>query len=127
MHGSPLWIATWRLPNDRRCHRDRDGLSPPVDRVRRALTTREALATWLMPNDFAPEVGRGFAFRVEAQHGWTLYTHDLTRLQAFYTDLLGMEVVPQLTGPNFMFLRSAGIGTICAAVAQGRSLHLEAT
>lgn len=43
----------------------------PVDRVWRALTTREALATWLMPNDFAPEVGRRFTFRVEAQHGWS--------------------------------------------------------
>jgi predicted enzyme related to lactoylglutathione lyase len=36
------------------------------------------------------------------------YAHDLARLQEFYTDLLGMEVVPQFTGPDFAFLRSAG-------------------
>ncbi|GHG51095.1 hypothetical protein GCM10012320_20300 [Sinomonas cellulolyticus] len=37
--------------------------SPPA--VWRALTTRELLAQWLMPNDFAPEVGHRFHFRTE--------------------------------------------------------------
>jgi uncharacterized protein YndB with AHSA1/START domain len=34
----------------------------PVERVWSALTSREALAVLLMPNDFAPEIGRDFTF-----------------------------------------------------------------
>jgi uncharacterized protein YndB with AHSA1/START domain len=34
----------------------------PVAAVWRALTDRAALATWLMPNDFAPAVGQRFRF-----------------------------------------------------------------
>ncbi len=37
----------------------------PVQRVWAALTSAEALAAWLMPTDFAPEVGRAFT---EVQH-----------------------------------------------------------
>ncbi len=36
--------------------------SHPVSAVWRALTDRAALATWLMPNDFAPAVGQRFRF-----------------------------------------------------------------
>ncbi|MFP2923911.1 SRPBCC family protein [Pyxidicoccus sp. 3LG] len=36
--------------------------SPAV--VWRALTTREALADWMYPNDFEPRVGHRFTFRV---------------------------------------------------------------
>ncbi len=35
----------------------------PVDRVWEALTSSEALAAWLMPNDFKPAVGHHFTFR----------------------------------------------------------------
>ena len=35
----------------------------PVDRVWAALTSSEALAAWLMPNDFEPAVGHRFTFR----------------------------------------------------------------
>ena len=35
----------------------------PVERVWAALTSPEALSAWLMPTDFAPEVGRAFTFR----------------------------------------------------------------
>ncbi|HEX9336509.1 MAG TPA: SRPBCC domain-containing protein [Pseudonocardiaceae bacterium] len=37
----------------------------PPARVWRALTDPEALAAWLMPNDFAPELGHRFTFRTE--------------------------------------------------------------
>jgi uncharacterized protein YndB with AHSA1/START domain len=42
----------------------------PIDRVWTALTTSEALAVWLMPNDFAPEVGREFTFRTKPAPGF---------------------------------------------------------
>lgn len=42
----------------------------PVERVWRALTSREALAAWLMPNDFEPRVGHEFTFRAPPQEGW---------------------------------------------------------
>jgi uncharacterized protein YndB with AHSA1/START domain len=35
----------------------------PADRVWAALTSREALSAWFMPNDFKPEVGHRFTFR----------------------------------------------------------------
>lgn len=40
-------------------------LAEPPEKVWRALTVPELLATWLMPNDFAPEVGHDFTFRPE--------------------------------------------------------------
>lgn len=39
----------------------------PPARVWRALTDPEALAAWLMPNDFAPIVGHRFTFRAPPQ------------------------------------------------------------
>src|SRR5580692_3749913 len=35
----------------------------PIERVWAALTSSEALAAWLMPNDFVPEVGHRFTLR----------------------------------------------------------------
>ncbi|WNG27671.1 SRPBCC domain-containing protein [Cystobacter fuscus] len=35
------------------------------ERVWKALTTREAMAKWLMPNDFEPRLGHRFTFRRE--------------------------------------------------------------
>ncbi len=40
-------------------------LAEPPEKVWRALTVPELLAEWLMPNDFAPEVGHDFTFRPE--------------------------------------------------------------
>lgn len=37
------------------------------ERVWRALTDPQALAAWLMPNDFAPDVGHRFTFRAPPQ------------------------------------------------------------
>lgn len=40
-------------------------LAEPPEKVWRALTVPELLAAWLMPNDFAPEVGHDFTFHPE--------------------------------------------------------------
>jgi uncharacterized protein YndB with AHSA1/START domain len=44
-------------------------LPHPPSRVWRALTDPERLARWLMPNDFAPVVGRTFTFRTKPVPG----------------------------------------------------------
>ncbi|MEX2219819.1 MAG: SRPBCC domain-containing protein [Phycisphaerales bacterium] len=43
----------------------------PIGVVWAALTDGEALAQWLMPNDFAPEEGREFQFRVDPMLSFT--------------------------------------------------------
>jgi len=47
----------------------------PIDRVWAALTSAEALAAWLMPTDFAPEVGREFTFRTAPAPGFDGVVH----------------------------------------------------
>jgi uncharacterized protein YndB with AHSA1/START domain len=47
----------------------------PIDRVWRAITDPEALAQWLMPNDFAPVVGHEFQFRADPAPGWDGIVH----------------------------------------------------
>jgi uncharacterized protein YndB with AHSA1/START domain len=42
----------------------------PPERVWRALTDPQALAEWLMPNDFQPRVGHKFQFRAAPRGGW---------------------------------------------------------
>lgn len=42
----------------------------PRERVWRALTEREALAAWLMDNDFEPVVGHAFTMRMPPSPGW---------------------------------------------------------
>jgi uncharacterized protein YndB with AHSA1/START domain len=42
----------------------------PVDRVWAALTSSEALAAWLMPNDFQPVAGHRFTFRTNPAPGF---------------------------------------------------------
>lgn len=42
----------------------------PPERVWHALTNSAALAAWLMPNDFVPEVGHRFQFRTAALPGF---------------------------------------------------------
>lgn len=41
----------------------------PLERVWRALTDRDELGEWLLPNDFAPRVGHRFTFRGGAAFG----------------------------------------------------------
>jgi uncharacterized protein YndB with AHSA1/START domain len=43
----------------------------PIARVWSALTDTNALARWLMPNDFQPRLGHRFTLTVELQHGWS--------------------------------------------------------
>lgn len=47
----------------------------PIDRVWQALTDREALAAWLMPNDFAPVLGHEFTYRTEPRPGFDGIVH----------------------------------------------------
>jgi uncharacterized protein YndB with AHSA1/START domain len=42
----------------------------PIERVWAAITTPEAIAEWLMANDFAPVLGHRFQFRSQPQPGW---------------------------------------------------------
>lgn len=42
----------------------------PPELVWRALTDRDLLAQWLMPNDFRPEVGHRFTMTSDPQPGW---------------------------------------------------------
>jgi uncharacterized protein YndB with AHSA1/START domain len=50
-------------------------LAHPRERVWRALTDRAVLSAWLMPTDFAPEIGRAFRFEMRPQAGWDGVTH----------------------------------------------------
>jgi len=45
------------------------------ERVWRALTDRQKLSAWLMPNDFEPLLGHRFTFRSKPQPGWDGVTH----------------------------------------------------
>jgi uncharacterized protein YndB with AHSA1/START domain len=45
----------------------------PIERVWTAITSSQALAAWLMENDFSPRVGHRFRFRAKPQPGWRGY------------------------------------------------------
>lgn len=45
-------------------------ISPPPERVWRALTDPDELEAWLMENDVEPRVGHRFQFRDEPKPGW---------------------------------------------------------
>jgi uncharacterized protein YndB with AHSA1/START domain len=47
----------------------------PIDRVWAALTSTEALAVWLMPNDFQPVPGHEFTLRAEPAPGFDGVVH----------------------------------------------------
>lgn len=47
----------------------------PPDVVWRALTDRDLLAQWLMPNDFEPRVGHRFTFRAPPAPGFDGIVH----------------------------------------------------
>lgn len=53
-----------------------DGTLPhPPETVWRALTTADLMERWLMPNDFAPVVGRHFTFRTKPMGDWDGIVH----------------------------------------------------
>jgi uncharacterized protein YndB with AHSA1/START domain len=45
------------------------------ERVWQALTSAELIGRWLMPNDFAAEVGRRFTFRTRPMGDWDGVVH----------------------------------------------------
>jgi uncharacterized protein YndB with AHSA1/START domain len=45
-------------------------LPHPPEKIWRVLTESALIADWLMPNDFAPEAGRSFAFRAAPMPHW---------------------------------------------------------
>lgn len=45
------------------------------ERVFHALTDRDSIAAWLMPNDFVPRVGHEFRFTSKPQGSWDGITH----------------------------------------------------
>lgn len=47
----------------------------PVERVWDALTSSQALAAWLMPNDFEPVAGHRFTFRTKPAPGFDGIVH----------------------------------------------------
>ncbi len=47
----------------------------PPERVWLALTDRELLARWLMPNDFEPRIGHRFTFRTQPGPGFDGVVH----------------------------------------------------
>ena len=47
----------------------------PREAVWAALTDREALSEWLMPNDFAPRAGHRFTFRTKPAPGFDGIVH----------------------------------------------------
>src|ERR1043166_665732 len=72
----PPWETIWSKPMDEKDSIVYEIVYPhPIWTVWRALTTSEALAQWLMPNDFAPQVGHHFTFQTEPQGGWSGIVH----------------------------------------------------
>lgn len=73
----------------------------PPELVWDALTDRQAMAQWLMENDFEPKVGHRFQFRAKEAKGWRGYV-DCEVLAATKPSLLsyswvGDESIPATT------------------------------
>ncbi len=47
----------------------------PPEKIWRTLTASELIARWLMPNDFAPVVGRRFTFQTKPMGDWDGVVH----------------------------------------------------
>ena len=47
----------------------------PIEKVWHALTDRNAIAQWLMENDFEPKLGHKFQFRSKPMGGWDGIVH----------------------------------------------------
>jgi uncharacterized protein YndB with AHSA1/START domain len=76
----------------------------PVEKVWRALTDSSLLAQWMMPNDFAAEVGRQFKLRAEPMPQWdgivegeVLEVEPQRRLRYVWTSPASIEVDLTLT------------------------------
>ncbi|HEY4282808.1 MAG TPA: SRPBCC domain-containing protein [Chthoniobacterales bacterium] len=90
----------------------------PIERVWLALTDSTAIADWLMPNDFKPEIGHKFQFHTDPAPG--------------FDGTVDCEVI-ELTPPNRLAFswKGGGIDTIAtfslSAVPEGTHLRLEHT
>ncbi len=82
----------------------------PIWTVWRALTTSEALAEWLMPNDFVAQVGHRFTFRTEPQAGWDgIVACQVVELEAPHRIAYTWQGGPQLPNTLVTFtLEAAG-------------------
>lgn len=47
----------------------------PIERVWQAIASSEAIAQWLMPNDFQPRLGHKFQFRTKPRGDWDGIVH----------------------------------------------------
>ena len=95
----------------------------PPERVWAALTEREALEAWLMPNDFEPVVGHRFTFRTSPAPGFDGIVHcqvlevdQLRRLSYSWqggpidtTVTFTLEAVPEGTQLTFEQVGFAGV------------------
>jgi uncharacterized protein YndB with AHSA1/START domain len=52
-----------------------DVVPHPTDKVWKALTSTELISRWLMPNDFAPVVGKRFTFKTRPMGDWDGVVH----------------------------------------------------
>jgi uncharacterized protein YndB with AHSA1/START domain len=90
----------------------------PIERVWRALTDSEAMADWLMENDFKPEIGHRFQFHTKPAPG--------------FDGIVNCEVL-ELRPPSRLAFswKGGGIDTIATftlePVPEGTHLHLEHT
>ena len=50
-------------------------MDAPIEKVWKAITTSEALASWLMPNNFQLKMGYEFTFQSVPKHGWDGIVH----------------------------------------------------
>jgi uncharacterized protein YndB with AHSA1/START domain len=90
----------------------------PIWTVWRALTTAEALAQWLMPNDFVARVGHRFTFRTEPQQGRNGIVHcEVVEVSAPHRIAYTWQGGPQL--PNTLVTFTLEV------VEQQTRLHLE--
>jgi uncharacterized protein YndB with AHSA1/START domain len=81
------------------------------EKLWRALTQPHLIEEWLMKNDFRPDVGHNFQFRMEPQHGWNgiidcrVVEIDPNRALTYTWGSMGTETVVTFT------LTRSGTGT----------------
>jgi len=72
----------------------------PIERVWGALTDREALAAWLMPNDFTPRIGHRFTLTVEPGSGWS---------GTIACEVVALEPLAAVPGGTHLHLKHCGV------------------
>lgn len=103
-------------------------LDEPIEKVWRALTERELLAAWLMPNDFEPKRGHRFRFESAkpgepAVHCQVLTIEPLSKLVLSWREERKQDAVP-LTRVSFE-LAQQPVGTLLRVTHAGSAPQLE--